>query len=127
MITQVFDFHLNLCYSVARKINQLTSEVKMNLQEALSQTIFNTNKVKRSKFDQSHKQLKSFYRKFNCSLLVINETPYSWIVLTKQYGVVSISKEYSIRTGLFITFIDTWYLRKYHKILESLSTSNIRR
>ena len=82
---------------------------EQELRAALNQHY--NNKVKRSKFDYSTKQLRSFYRQFTNSLLVINETPYSWIVKTKRYGTINISKEYSIRSGLFIKWIDTWYLK----------------
>ena len=87
----------------------------INNESELRALLASHSKVTRSKFDFSAKQLKSFYRKFNRHLLVINETPKSWIAVTKNYGTVHISKEYSIINGLFIQYIDTWYLQTFHK------------
>ena len=81
----------------------------MNLQEALRQTSFTYAKPKRLKTDVSCKQLRSFYKSFGCSLLIISDTPNSYRVLTKRYGYFTMSKQYCIAQGLFIKFIDTWY------------------
>ena len=69
------------------------------------------HRSKTNKFDFSRKALKSFYRQFNMSLLIVDETPFSWIVLTKRFGRQSISKDYSIRVGMFVQYVDTWYLK----------------
>ena len=82
----------------------------MDLQQALHETNFNFTKDKAGKFDLSRKQLRSFYREFNNSLLIIGDTPKSYLIKTKNYGTFNISKEYSITDGLFLRFIDTWYL-----------------
>ena len=93
------------------KLNQLIHN-ETEIRKALKLSF---NRQAKSKFDFSTKQLRSFYKAFNNSLLVIDETPYSWRVKTKSFGTVDISKEYSIRNGLFIQYVDSWYLNEYFK------------
>ena len=95
---------------------QLTGIQESTLHKALAVPV---RKSKRLKTDQRRKQIRGFWKRFDRSLVIINETPKSYIVMCK-YGTYTLSKGFTIRDGLWVSHIDTWYMREHAPSLKKL-------
>ena len=96
---------------------QLTNLQETTLHRALAVPV---KKPKRLKTNQSRKQTRGFYKTFDKTLLIINDTPSSYVIKTADYGTINISKGFCVKDGLWISHIDTWYLREHCPILKKL-------
>ena len=94
----------------------------MNLIEALQASgIKIPVKRNKDKLNLNRVQLRTLWMKFNKSLLIINDTPKSWVIKTKDFGTLQVSKSYSIKDGLFINYIESWYVKEHMNILKTLT------
>ena len=83
------------------------------LQQELTEKLNMKQKTKRNIFDLTNKNISSFYKRFKPeTMLVINETLNSYIVLMPNKQTISLSKQHTIKQGNYLEYIETWYWKQ---------------